>query len=119
MRGPEELISIIRFQNNRPSGEFCNSSFGTPSAEFLRHVTFAPDARTLASCCDDGFVYLWISELAQEITRLKVPFDAFAKIRLSADGRKLAVVTISDTKDGNPGTQYTADVFIWSGLEGD
>ena len=82
-------------------------------------VAFSPDAKTLATCCEDGFVYLWNTATGQEITRLRVHSDIFAKIQFSADGRKLAAVTLSDGKAATGGTQYAAHVFIWAGLEGD
>ena len=89
------------------------------SGSSLSGAAFTPDAKTLATFCNDNFVYLWNLKTGQEITRLKIPFGEFAKVQFSADGRKLAAVTFSDAKDDDNGTQYTAHVFIWSGMEGD
>lgn len=92
-------------------------------------VAFSPDNKTLATGGTDGSIYLWNIATGQEMMRLRTDSGTLENVQFSADGRQLAAISFSKTKEFEnldypltgrsvSAKQFTARVFIWSGIDG-
>jgi WD40 repeat protein len=105
--------------------ELCRMQHSQPFAE----AAFSPDARTLATWCGDGSVYLWNVATGQEFARIETRPATLAEVQFSNDGRRLAVITFQSQGWSPPiafpsgenfpeNQRYAAQLFLWEGAEG-
>ena len=75
------------------------------------------DSRTLATATHDGHVFLWNVATGELITHFD-PRAVITKLQFSADGRKLAGVSLDGAHRGPDGSEGVVRVFVWEGNDG-
>jgi WD40 repeat protein len=89
----------------------------------LRHdaaiaaAAFAPDLRTVATCTNNGYVYLWNIATGETITRFEANSVGAFKLQFSTDGRKLAALTWVDDSTTEQRREGTLRLFVWEGVD--
>jgi WD40 repeat protein len=85
----------------------------------VQDLMFSPDSKSLATCCEDGSVFLWNVATGEWFTRLANPGGRGVKVQFSADSRKLAAIIALESSSDPKGEPCAAKVLVWNSLDSD